>query len=225
MNNRLSASLVAITATALLSACSSDDANPSPTTAAAPQPASSEAQPPVQSPAQTASTNESAESAAIAPGEPTPGQGPEKPLPSEPEAGSCLDVNSQVVGAAFSSLSPSPRNDGWVAGESSDAPAGNCPGLEYVLAETPGGTASSPTQVLFFHDNTYLGTATSEAYSYTTIAGSSDNSVSVNYRWLENTDASCCPSGGPATITYTWDGSQVVMEQPLPQEMLDAYAE
>ncbi len=91
------------------------------------------------------------------------------------------------------------------------------------MAETPGGTASSPSHVLFFHDDTYLGTATSDSYSYTRVVGAGGSTVSVQYRWLAPEDANCCPSGGPAVIDYTWDGSQVVMGQPLPQEMLDSY--
>lgn len=152
------------------------------------------------------------------------GSNPHTTVSIEPVVEQCLDVDSRVVASALASLSPSPGG-GWIAGQASDAPAGSCPALEYVLAQTPMGTASSPTQVLFFHDNTYLGTATSNAYAYTTVAGTTENSVSVNYRWLAPDDANCCPSGGPATITYTWDGSGVVMQQPLPRDMLDSYGE
>ncbi|NLE81446.1 MAG: LppP/LprE family lipoprotein [Rhodococcus sp.] len=143
----------------------------------------------------------------------------------EPAVEQCRSLDSEVVESALASLSPSPGGGGWIAGQSSDPPAGSCPALEYVLAQTPMGTASSPTQVLFFHDNTYLGTATSNAYAYTTVADTTENSVSVNYRWLAPEDANCCPSGGPATITYTWAGSRVVMQEPLPRDMLDSYGE
>ncbi len=124
---------------------------------------------------------------------------------------------------AFASLGTAPGGDPWVPGTGSDAAGENCPALLWATAETPGGTVSSPTQVLFFHDGTYLGTATAESYAYTQVVGSTDDSVSVEYRWLGEQDANCCPSGGPAVVTYSWDGSRVVMEQPLPQEMLDSY--
>lgn len=193
VNKQLPAILIAATATALMSSCGSDDTEPSPTSAA----------PAVSGTAEHVTPNPAA-------------------MPDEPSPEQCLDPDSQVVEAALVALSPSPGG-GWVAGRSSDAPADTCPDLEFVLAETPGGTVSSPTQVLFFHDNTYLGTATSEAYAYTTVSAANENSVSVDYRWLAPADANCCPSGGPSTITYTWDGTRVVMGQPLPQEMLDSY--
>lgn len=210
MNKRFPAILIAAMATALVSSCGSDDtAAPSPPNAAA-------------SVLDTAGQMTPA-SPAVTPASPPPEPvTPASPPPASPPPEQCLDADSQIVEAALASLSPSPGG-GWVAGRYSEAPAGSCPDLEYVLAETPGGTVSSPTHVLFFHDGTYLGTATSEAYAYTTVSAASENSVSVDYRWLAPADANCCPSGGPATIPYTWDGSRVVMGKPLPQAMLDSY--
>jgi len=138
-------------------------------------------------------------------------------------SGPCLDLGSAMVSDAFATLGNAPGGDPWVPGTASDAAGEDCPALLWATAETPMGTVSSPTQVLFFHDGTYLGTATAESYAYTDVAGSTDDSVSVEYRWLGEQDANCCPSGGPAVVTYSWDGSRVVMEQPLPQEMLDSY--
>ncbi|WP_370181192.1 LppP/LprE family lipoprotein [Rhodococcus wratislaviensis] len=145
------------------------------------------------------------------------------PTPAVVQAGLCLDLDSALVTDAFASLGTAPGGDPWVPGTGSDAAGENCPALLWATAETPGGTVSSPTQVLFFHDGTYRGTATAESYAYTQVVGSTDDSVSVEYRWLGEQDANCCPSGGPAVVTYSWDGSRVVMEQPLPQEMLDSY--
>lgn len=137
--------------------------------------------------------------------------------------GPCMDPSSPVATAALASLgATAPGGDDWVAGAAYDGLA-PCPQLVWLMAETPGGTASSPSQVLFFHDGAYLGTATSDAYAYTTVVGTNGNTVSVQYRWLEDDDANCCPSGGPTVIDYVWD-SRVVMTEPLPQEMLDSYA-
>ena len=138
-------------------------------------------------------------------------------------SGPCLDLDSAMVSDAFATLGNAPGGDPWVPGTASDAAGEDCPALLWATAETPMGTVSSPTQVLFFHDGTYLGTATAESFAYTDVVGSTDASVSVQYRWLGEQDANCCPSGGPAVITYSWDGSRVVMEQPLPKEMLDSY--
>ncbi|ABG96604.1 MULTISPECIES: LppP/LprE family lipoprotein [Rhodococcus] len=148
---------------------------------------------------------------------------PQAASAAEVRSGRCLDLDSALVTDAFASLGNAPGGDPWVPGTASDAAGGDCPALLWATAETPMGTVSSPTQVLFFHDGAYLGTATAESYAYTRVVESTGDSVSVQYRWLGEQDANCCPSGGPAVITYSWDGSRVVMEQPLPQEMLDSY--
>jgi hypothetical protein len=148
---------------------------------------------------------------------------PQAASAAEVRSGRCLDLDSALVTDAFASLGDAPGGDPWVPGTASDAAGGDCPALLWATAETPMGTVSSPTQVLFFHDGAYLGTATAESYAYTRVVESTGDSVSVQYRWLGEQDANCCPSGGPAVITYSWDGSRVVMEQPLPQEMLDSY--
>lgn len=136
--------------------------------------------------------------------------------------GPCMDPSSPAATSALASLgATAPGGNGWIAGAYDESVA-PCPQLVWLMAETPGGTASSPSHVLFFHDGTYLGTATSDAYAYTQVVGANGNTVSVQYRWLEADDANCCPSGGPAVIDYVWD-SGVVMTQPLPQEMLDSY--
>ncbi|TQC46217.1 LppP/LprE family lipoprotein [Rhodococcus sp. WS4] len=144
-------------------------------------------------------------------------------IPAAAQSGPCLDLDSALVADAFGTLGNAPGGDPWVPGTATDAAGENCPQLLWATAETPMGTVSSPTQVLFFHDGTYLGTATAESYAYTRVVGSTDDAVSVEYKWLGDQDSNCCPSGGPAVITFTWDGSQVVMEQPLPPEMLDSY--
>lgn len=148
---------------------------------------------------------------------------PQAASAAEVRSGPCLDLDSTLVSDAFATLGNAPGGDPWVPGAASEAAGEDCPALLWATAETPMGTVSSPTQVLFFHDGAYLGTATAESYASTRVVGSTDDSVSVQYRWLGEQDANCCPSGGPAVVTYSWDGSRVVMEQPLPQEMLDSY--
>ncbi len=148
---------------------------------------------------------------------------PQAAAAAEVHSGPCLDLDSALVSDAFATLGNAPGGDPWVPGTASDAAGEDCPTLLWATAETPMGTVSSPTQVLFFHDGTYLGTATAESFADTDVVGSTDTSDSVQYRWLGEQDANCCPSGGPAVVTYSWDGSRVVMEQPLPQEMLDSY--
>lgn len=135
--------------------------------------------------------------------------------------GRCLDPDSTGVRDAVAGLDQAPY--GWIVGAASEDPLGSCPDLLWAVADVPAGTASSPRHVLFFHDGRYLGTATAEPYSFTHVVGTTHDTVTVEYRWLAEDEPNCCPAGGPAAIDYTWDGSQVVMEQPLPQAMLDSY--
>ncbi|MFG3619903.1 LppP/LprE family lipoprotein [Nocardia sp. NPDC047654] len=124
-------------------------------------------------------------------------------LPATSGNGRCVDPGSSVVADAMTSLGPAPGGTPYVVDTVTDASAGACPELLWVLAATPGGTASSPWHVLFFDHDGYLGTATAKATSYTTVVGSGDRDVRVQYRWLEGRDANCCPSGGPVVITFT----------------------
>ncbi|MEE2059355.1 LppP/LprE family lipoprotein [Rhodococcus artemisiae] len=236
-NRRIGASIALVAAAALLTACGGSDTTTTPTTPAAPITTPADADqlqkpdPAERTPAPGATEIVPAPAPAEGTAQPQVSPIPDTPLASPvPEAsapqettGPCIDPTSPMVTDALASLgNTAPGGNPWIAGAYSDV-TGSCGELLWLMAETPGGTASSPSHVVFFRDGTYLGTATSDSYSYTEVVGAGGPTVSVQYRWLAPEDANCCPSGGPAVIDYTWDGSQVVMGQPLPQEMLDSY--
>lgn len=205
--------VVAVTGTLLaltLTACSNDE----PTTAT-PTPA--------QASEVTASTTTAVvpPSAAPAPASPTPTENTDTDTISG--NGLCLDPASPGVVEALAAMSPD--DPYWVVDQSDPSALGNCPELLWLIATPGGATASTPEHVVFFHDGRFLGTGTSQPYSYTSVVDSTVDSVSVEYKWLGPDDANCCPTGGPATVTYRWNGESVVMEQPLPQAMLDSYGE
>lgn len=201
--------LIPVVATTFLAACGNDDTTAVPT---------------------TTSARETAEltGANTARPAPAPAESTATPAPVEPtrEAsalegnGLCLDPGSAPVADALAGLS----DDGfaWQVEDSTDAVVGYCPSLMWLVA-VGGNSASSPEHLMFFADGSYLGTATSEPYAYTSVADASDDTVTAEYRWLAGDEPFCCPEGGPATVRYTWDGSQIVMLDPLPQEMLDSY--
>ncbi|WP_306356061.1 MULTISPECIES: LppP/LprE family lipoprotein [unclassified Nocardia] len=147
-------------------------------------------------------------------------------LPATAGSGLCLDPGSDAVTAAIASLGPSVGGDPYTFDSSIPAAVGECPDLLWAMATTPGGTASSPYHVLFFNHDGYLGTATSKATSYTSVVGSSDRAVQVQYRWLKGDDANCCPSGGPAVITFTLgsDGATVTPNPSIPDEVANPSA-
>ncbi|MFE5477256.1 LppP/LprE family lipoprotein [Nocardia sp. NPDC056541] len=127
--------------------------------------------------------------------------------------GRCIDPASTGVQNALASLEGS-----WVAGQASSDQPGSCGQLLYVRA-IGGNSAGAPIHLLFFRNGKYLGTGTSEPYAFTTVVGSSNNAVTVDYRWLAGDEPFAAPQGGPATITYSWNGSKVVMGGTLPTEV------
>lgn len=133
------------------------------------------------------------------------------------ESGPCLDRNSALVSDAIGTLGADSYGGTWVPTASSDEQTGNCPDLLWMSVDGTGiGDATYRTQVLFFHDGRYLGTATAQPYSYTHVVGSDARSVSVQYRWLDDDDPFCCPQGGPSVVTFTWDGDAVVANGQFP---------
>ncbi|GGG00544.1 hypothetical protein GCM10007304_13090 [Rhodococcoides trifolii] len=125
-------------------------------------------------------------------------------------------VDDSVVQDAVASLDPF-NGFGWKVSKQGDP----CATLSWVDAHIEGAMAASPVTILFFHDNTYLGTATSESYSFTSVESQTDDTVTVSYRWLRDGEATSQLSGGPASIRYQWDGSSVQMLDELPPEVTD----
>lgn len=134
--------------------------------------------------------------------------------PSEAEP-LCLDLTWGPVPQAVDSLPLVFADSPWVATDMGDP----CASFTWVEALPYGATVSSPTHLLFFHDAEYLGTATLEPYGFTSVAAQSADTITVNYRWPLADDANANPTGGPATIDYQWDGTQVAMIGTLPPEV------
>ncbi|WP_159372882.1 LppP/LprE family lipoprotein [Nocardia caishijiensis] len=127
--------------------------------------------------------------------------------------GRCIDPGSTGVRNALARL-----GDGWAASQASADAPGSCGELLWVRA-VGGNSAGAPIHIMFFHDGKYLGTATSEAYAFTYVAGANGNAVTVEYKWLVGDEPFAAPQGGPVSITYTWTGSGVAMSGPLPSEV------
>lgn len=131
------------------------------------------------------------------------------------EAPSCLSLTSTSTTDAVASLPEYFQGEPWVATRIGDG----CAPFTWVRADT-GGTAASPVHILFFHDADYLGTATLEPTAFTSVVAQSADTVTVQYRWPLANDANANPTGGPVTIDYRWDGSQVNMIGTLPPEVI-----
>jgi hypothetical protein len=128
--------------------------------------------------------------------------------------GTSTCVEDSVVQDAIGTLTPF-SGSSWQLDEQGDP----CATLAWATARTEYATASSPETVLFFHDNTYLGTTTAEPYAFTTVVDQLLDTVAVSYKWLNPGDANANPTGGPALVRYQWNGSSVDMLDELPVEV------
>ncbi len=208
MNKTIGATLTAIGLALATAAC--QDPHP-----AAPRsaPVSSAQITPAPGSAQAPSTKRSPDS-------PVSSQEPTADAPATAGHGFCVDANNGVVDRAIQSLGPAVGGQPYLYTNATNAHLGSCPQLLWVQAETPHGTGSSPSHVLFFNHDGYLGTATAKATPFTQVSGSSDRAVEVSYRWLEPGEPNCCPSGA-ATITFALgsDGKTVTPSPDIPKEV------
>jgi hypothetical protein len=139
------------------------------------------------------------------------------PARSEPTCG--VDPGAEAITDAIGAVPPAFDGfPGWAYGGASNFDP--CAALSYALLDTEGGTGSSPVQVMLFHDGTYVGTATECALPFTTVTGTSTDSVTIEYRWPRPGDSNAAPSG-LASVAFRWSGGAVRMESEVPQELLD----
>jgi hypothetical protein len=80
------------------------------------------------------------------------------------------------------------------------------------IAGTLIGTADGYNQwVFFFLGGTYLGTDTAVPSPQLQLAGNAGpGAIAVQYIAYGPNDPLCCPTLPPVTITYTWDGAELV---------------
>lgn len=130
----------------------------------------------------------------------------------------CLDTSSDLVQNVIARMGPPPGSDYYAIGQHSSGTTPNCPTLMWAVAETPGGTGSSPENVLFFHDGKFQKFATPSPSAFTSIVGSTDDSLTVHYSWLVGDEPNSSPQGN-AEITFMWDGSHVVSDNEVPPEV------
>jgi hypothetical protein len=86
-----------------------------------------------------------------------------------------------------------------------------CATLSTALVTVEGATGSSPITALMFHDGTYLGTATSKAYAFTSLneRRTTDDTVVLNYKDGRNVCTAC--EAPVNSVRYQWQGDHVAM--------------
>ena len=129
-----------------------------------------------------------------------------------------VNLASQQVIDAVRSL-PLYPGTGWAWSTDPRTFEGNfnpCATLSTAIVTVEGATGSSPETALMFHNGTYLGTATSEAYGFTSLnaARTTDDTVVLNYKDGRYV-CTACP--GPVTVVrYQWQRDHVAMLDQAP---------
>ncbi|RDI51082.1 LppP/LprE family lipoprotein [Nocardia mexicana] len=145
---------------------------------------------------------------------------PQRPS-TAPAAGpaSCgIDLSSPVVRAAVAQLPAEPATQApWNTNPATfEGNFDPCVTLSAAIVTIEGATGSSPQHALLFHRGEYIGTATAEAYGFTTLAAaaSTDDTVVLDYK----TPGSCnaCDDGTHTQVGFHWDGRRVVMNGTPP---------
>lgn len=124
-------------------------------------------------------------------------------------SGSCANTSAeQAVNENIDKVGPAfPKGNvpdaEWVAIDTETYDP--CADLSWVTLTIRGGTASSPSQQMLFHDGEYLGTTTQEgiAFSPATVR-LSDSAIQVTYRWAKEGESNAGASGR-AVSTYSWN--------------------
>jgi hypothetical protein len=114
---------------------------------------------------------------------------------------SCADADAptpDIVRLAIATLPVATPGSGWT--EAARGHTRDCR-LHWVQVKPTKATAASPEQLLFFDHNIPLGTPTPNPKPYTTVLSSSEDVVSVQYRWQVAGDSACCPTG-KGTVQY-----------------------
>lgn len=124
-----------------------------------------------------------------------------------------VDLSSQTIRDAIATLPVEPvTHTTWDTDPASfEGNFNPCATLSTAIITIQGATGSSPNQALMFHSGHYLGTATSKAYGFTSLApkATTNDTVALNYK----TPGSCnaCSDGTVTQVEFHWDGTHVVM--------------
>jgi serine/threonine protein kinase len=81
---------------------------------------------------------------------------------------------------------------------------------------TSAGAADGATRVFFFFDGTYIGSDTPDGSSGVTVTRLSSTEFLLIYAIYNPSDARCCPTGGTASVRFSWTGIKLVSLDPIP---------
>jgi hypothetical protein len=68
----------------------------------------------------------------------------------------------------------------------------------------------------FFAGDAFIGTDTKEPSGAIEVTDQADDRITLGYGLYEPGDALCCARGGTRHVTYQWNGTQLVPQDPIP---------
>ena len=123
-----------------------------------------------------------------------------------------------AISAAVDQLPANPaRGATWTFGGRTNFDP--CADLSYALAETAGGTGSSPIHIMLFHRGDYTGTGTLCAFGRTEVVDATSDRVTVTYLYPRGMESNAAATG-LAQVNYVWNGNGVTMNGALPDELV-----
>jgi hypothetical protein len=139
---------------------------------------------------------------------PSASPSPSSPTPEATPTPTCGPATGQEAAAAgIAALQPVPGLEGkkWVAANDGYSGYDPCAALSWSLVTLEGATVSTPTQILLFHNGTYIGTATATAYGFTpAVERTADGAISVTYRFNQGNESNA-EASGRTVATFTWN--------------------
>lgn len=130
----------------------------------------------------------------------------------------CASMTGAQAVAANVGKVPEFRGWAWSTEYASVEDYDPCAALSWIVLPIEGGTASSPYQIMLFHQGQYIGTATARAHGFApTVTRIDDSTIRVTWRWRRPGE-STAGATGQTTAEFRWDqaAGKVVMtgEEP-----------
>lgn len=138
--------------------------------------------------------------------EPIPSTTPSTPAPVQ----ECSGMTGAEAIAAWGDQVPIYDDElGWQWDEerADTSTYDECAALSWIVLELEGGTASSPYQIMLFHNGRYIGVTSNQAIGFWPyVVRLDDATVEVTYTWPQDWESHAEASGRSVSV-FTWDAA------------------
>lgn len=135
---------------------------------------------------------------------PTPSADPSTPAPVQ----ECSGMTGVEAIATWGGQVPTFGEDAgwqWSFDGADTSTYDECAALSWVVLELEGGTASSPYQIMLFHNGQYIGVTSNQAIGFwPSVVRLDDATIEVTYTWAQDWESNAEASGRSVSV-FTWD--------------------